>query len=441
MEKKAHRTLLIGVLLFLLLSNHTTYGAEIDPSLSKLSFSGFLRIRTWYTSSRIKVPDKFPATDQYKDVDYQDLFFRNRFNIKVLPTIEIRSVFDIISALGKEETGFALGDGLTNLVTRDVYTVIKFSDRSVLEVGLKPFSLPGGYILARDATGIQYNHDFFNRKVSAYAATIKAFDDADDSFGEESDPPDYQDDNIYYAGANITFLPDIKSETYYVYEYDRYTTDDDMREATLHWIGLHNKLVPGNWLIRIGGIYNWGFVRRQDETDQIIRTDIKAGLLEFEAGYKFNVLHCSLIAEGATGDPDDPDDERSFQDIKSSHGFSLIAVDNTGGLAIRGSGESCWYGLYGGGLKLQYTVLDSVLVKLKLMHFRTTKELERKGKKSTWFGDEFDFEAEYRYRDVLSLFFSTGVFRPQRAYSALEIIDHAPGGVILEVMAGMMITY
>ena len=437
--KIIEKILVIIIILFFILGQKLPLSAEIDKTLENLDLSGFFRIRALYTGSTIKVPNKFAATDEYKSVDYQDLFLRARLYLKVLPNLQIRTVFDVVSVLGKG--GFALGSGATDLITRDVYAVFRPSDNSEISAGLKPFSLPGGYILARDAAGIQYDQRFLRKKLRTYVAIVKAFDDADDAYGENSNPPKYSDDNVYIVGIDFNISSSLSSEIYYVYERDRYKTDEDNRESSLNWGGIHNKFVYGNFLLRLGGIYNWGFLYLKDENDEINRVYVNAGLLEFETGYRFSNLQLSLIAEGATGDPNNSNAGESFQDIKASHGFSFIVVDNSGGISIRGSGESSWYGLYGSGLKLQYTLLDSLLLELKLLHFRTTKELTRKDKSSTWLGDEFDFKAEYIYREALSIFLNAGVFRPEVAYTALEDVDHAPGGVILEFMLGAKITY
>lgn len=450
--KKGKLLTFILALMLILVPVQSVFTAEMDPTLKKLELSGFLRMRGWYTTSKSKVPGQFPETNNYDSVYYQDLFLRNRLYLKALPDLEIRTVFDVISVMGKDD--FSIGNGGTNLVTRDVYVVFKPNESALLEIGLKPFSLPGGYILARDATGIQYYQDLFKRRLRFYGAVVKAFDDANDSYGEQTEPPEYADDNVYFAGGTINLMTNFSSEVYYVYENDKYTNLDetttpvtitDGRKASLHWIGMHNKLVAGNWVLRLGGIFNKGYIRELDEPvaypRTYTRTNIKAYLGEFETSYRFSNLQIGLAAEGASGDPNDASAKNSFQDIKSSHGFSYIVVDNLGGISLRGSGESSWYGLYGGGLHLKLTLLDSLSMEMKFLHFRTTKKLKWRGKSSNWLGDECDLRMEYIYQQAASIFLTAGFFKPDTAYSALTAVNHSAGGVVAEIMLGGKVVY
>ena len=439
---------ILSAFLFLGTGISTLSAAQMDPLLEKIDLSGFLRMRAWYTGSTVKVPDKFPETGGYNDVNYQDLFFRNRLYISLLPTLEIRSVFDISAQFGKDD--FSMGNGGTNLVTRDVYAVFRPGRNSELSLGLMPFSTPGGHILARDATGIHYTHNFPGQNLKTGFSFIRAFDNADSGYSDESDIPEYADNNIFMVEAEIAPASGLMAKLYYVYEYDRYTTDgeedddnpgmifvDDGRKAFLSWLGLHMKYTSGDFFVRGGGIINFGYLKTRYTyvTDPFEKTDVLAGLWEFEAGMRSGKLQVSLVAEGASGDASDSSDKNSFQDIKASHGFSLIAVDNSGGLSVRGSGESSWYGLYGQGLKAEYSLFNAVLLKMSLLHFRTLKSLDS----SNWFGDECDLEAEYSLGEEVSIFGSGAVFLPNEAYK--EIVQQDKNGYVLEFMAGVTISY
>lgn len=451
MMKQSYR---VSIILFLFISVFMgdISAAQLDPLLEKLTLSGYMRMRTWYTGSSIKIPGYFPGSGDFEQVNYEDLFFRNRIYISVLPELEIRSVFDISSKFGHDD--FAMGQGGTNLVTRDVYALFRPGENMEFSLGLMPFSLPGGYILARDATGLRYQHDLLNKRLKLYVSLIRAFDDADTGYNDTTDIPSYADDNIFIFGGDLALLQDLESQVYYVLEVDRYTSSgdedpdflthyfiDDGRQSTLHWLGIHNKYIINDFNLKFGAILNAGYIRTKAEyTDEpFIRTDILACLWEFEAAWKWRDLQVSLAAEGATGDPRDAASGGSFQDIKASHGFSLIAVDNTGGLAIRGSGESSWYGLAGQGLKFQYTLFNAVLVKLGAVHVRTLKNISWNGSSSTWYGDECDLEAEYKYREVLSVTASAAAFFPGDAYRG--IVQDSSHGVILECMLGASVTY
>lgn len=432
----------ITAFLFAILTATGLLGREIDPTLKNLDLSGFLRIRHWHIGSKTRVGSKFDFTEKYQTAYYQDMFFRNRIYLRVLPDLHVRTVFDVSANPGKGN--FAMGSGSTNLITRDVYAVFRPSATSEISAGLRPFSLPGGYILARDASGVQYKQSIFKRRLNFYSAFINAFDDSDDSFGQNSDPADYSDDNIFFGGFIFKFTPNISTEIYYVFENDQYvteSTDDDVRKSKLHWVGMHNKIVAGNFILRLGGIYNRGFINLRDAAGNYTKTMIKAGQFEFEAGYRFGNLHLGLIAEGATGDVNDPHAETSFQDIKACHSFSNIVVNNSGGIAVRGCGESSWYGLYGGGLLAKYVILESINVEIKFLQFRTTKKLDWNGKSTNWLGDEVDFRAEYVYREALSVFLEAGIFKPRDGYNALDSVNFETKGVVVESMLGAKASY
>jgi hypothetical protein len=472
MKKK--RSAFLALVLLTVVSSGAAYAETLESLMERIDISGYLRLRSWSVISRTYVPDEFDTRDTYKHVNYIDLFLRTRINLAIVPEIEIRTVFDFSGDFGK--ASLSMGDAAANLIARDVYAVLRPVKEAELSVGLMPFSLPGGYILARDATGIQYTHNFSAKKVALYFAYIKAFDDADDSFGQGSDVPDFVWDDIILAGTRFSIGSIIKGECYYVYEDDRYTTnrltfkttdftaglEGDGRKGSLHWVGLHGRVATGNWFLRFGGIFNGGVLYWRNQLYAFRKTNILAGLFEFATGFSVNDLKLSAVAEGATGDPNNPSAGRSFQDIKGSHDFSYIVVDSNGGIALRGSGESCWYGLYGCGLNLTYTLFDSFIMDLKLLHFGSMKVLYWRGKKTTWYGDEADLGLEYRFRNILSVFLNAGGFLPQRAYNAQDnmsrsyygnlnevyyndllhdIENHASRSMIFEVMLGMKISY
>lgn len=414
----------------------------LDNTIEKLDISGVLRMRFWYTGSQTMVPSKFPSSDGVSTLDYQDIFFRNRFSLKILPELEVRAVFDIGAIFGKND--FSLGSGKTNLITRDVYAVFKPTEESELSVGLQPFSFQGGYILARDASGIQYTQHLFNRNVKVYAGFIKAFDDADTAYNDEVSPPRYADDNIYFLGSTLSVLSLFFADIYYIFEHDRYTEKDsvgaytDQRTASLSWAAFHGKLIFQNWIMRAGGIFNWGEFYLQNNTSAG-HTDVRAFLGEIELGYRGSNFQISLVGEGASGDINNPNDAHSFQVIKSSHEFSYIAVDNFGGISLRASGESSWYGLSGMGIKIQYTLWEAISIETRFLHFR--KSDFTKSASEGHFGDEIDFRMEYVYREILPIFLAAAVFRPGKSYYDLPTVDDDRRGIIFEIMLGAQLNY
>ena len=471
MIKRSITTLAI---LILALSPASGYAENLSALMERIDLSGFLRMRSWSVISRTYVPGSFDTRHTYKHVNYIDLFMRNRIYLTVVPEIQVRTVLDVSGNFGKSNLSMDNADA--DLIARDVYALIRPVRDAEISLGLMPFSLPGGYILARDATGIQYTHNFSGKKAALYLAFIKAFDDADDSFGQGSDVPDFVWDDIIFAGSRFSIGSIFRGECYYVYEDDRFTTnrltydttsfttgiEGDRKKGSLHWAGFHGKVMTGNWYLRFGGIFNAGYIYWRNQLYAFRKTNICAGLFEFETGFTINGLKISAVAEGATGDPNNPYAGRSFQDIKGAHDFSLIAVDSSGGIALRGSGESCWYGLYGCGLTFNYTLFDSFIMDLKLLHFGTIKVLYWRGDKTTWFGDEADLGLEYRFRNILSVFLDAGAFLPRRAYNAQDSMsrsyygylneveyndllhdldNHGSRSMIFEVMLGLKISY
>ncbi len=433
----------ITLILVLLLScmQLRVFANQNDSALKNLSLSGFLRLRHWHTVARTKFPDAYEQTNKYDDIYYEDVFFRNRLEFQIMPELEIKTVFDISAFFGKEN--FALGNGGTNIITRDIYAVFKPYSNLTVEAGLRPFSFPGGFILARDATGIEFNHRAFKGQLKTNFGIIKAFDDANDSYGAQSDQADYKDDTIYFFGMNSNISQELNTEIYYVYEHDSFISDDDNRKAALHWIGMHNKYVSGDLFINLALIYNWGKINLGDATNSMFSTTgVSAGLFSFEAGYKFEAVQLSLLGEGATGDANDLNYGGSFQDIKASRGYSLIAVDNMGGISLRGSGESSWYGLYSGGLKFIFTLFDSIEMDVKLLHFRTTKAIAfQDNPESTYLGDELNIKASYKYHEKVTVYLNAASFLPQDAYCALESINKGSKSAIFEIMAGTKMSY
>ncbi|TFH42960.1 MAG: hypothetical protein E4G96_02295, partial [Chrysiogenales bacterium] len=125
-----------------------------ESFIGMLDFSGFFRVRSWNALSRTFVPEKFESRDTYRYVDYIDLFIRNRFNLAPIQEIEIRTVFDISANFGKDS--YSIDGSPSNFITRNVYGLFRPVKGSELSIGLLPFSLPGGHIIARDATGLHY---------------------------------------------------------------------------------------------------------------------------------------------------------------------------------------------------------------------------------------------------------------------------------------------
>lgn len=439
---KTTSTFLFFMLLFLcnaVLAADNQVNRGIDPNLEKLSWSGFLRTRMWHVASSTSAGD-FKGVEKGQ-ATYQDLFFRNRFYLDVMPQVEVRSVFDVFNVFG--EDGAALGNGETNLVTRDVYFIFKPSDTIQVSMGLMPYSLPGGYILARDGSGLKYEHSFLNGRLKPYLYYIKAIDNSKESSGKGFGTNNQADDDIYTAGLNFATGSAYSFDMYFVHEDDLDDTKDivdNQDTGSLNWAGWHNRFIYGSFEFDLGGIYNWGFIRKAPGTE---KKDISAALAEFKAGYRLQNFNMAMLVEGATGDINDAYDGESFQQIKASHGLSRIMVDNSGGVAIRGSGTSQLYGMTAAGLQLGYTLFGEINMQLTYLRFMSTRDLVMTNtpnhETTKELGDEVNYIVKYIPVNNMSFFLESAVFWPGRGYTAwVSDTDRKP---VIEVMLGAQVDY
>ena len=84
-----------------------------------------------------------------------------------------------------------------------------------------PFSLPEGYVLAKDGAGIKYEQRIHKEYVNLYAFWIKAVensltDSKSDGLGDDSK----RDDDIYVFGNKVFLQKAIGLETYYIFRDD-----------------------------------------------------------------------------------------------------------------------------------------------------------------------------------------------------------------------------
>ncbi len=414
---------------------------NLDPNLQNLRLNGFFRTRGWYMDTETKMRDF--TSDGEKTVSYSDLFFRNRLELKVLPGLFINYTFDIFNVFGEEAA--ALGNNDVTMKTRSVFFVINFGEKSQLSAGLQPFSVSGGYILARDGAGIKYEHKFLNGKLTPYFYWIKAYDNSREENLEGYGKNNYSDDDIYTMGTKINYLPNLNGEFYLIYERDMdkslaYNPDapGSRKTGNLCWVGSQSQWITGNWNLQWGGIYNWGILSTNDERRNPRRV-VSAAQYEASIGYQFRHTLLSFVSEGATGDASDEFGKDSFQQIKASHGFSNIFINDSGGIAFRASGESPWYGLYGFGLKadfiLSFALKGELRLETRLLHFQSTHSFNG----SHVMGEEWDFRAEYVFYKKLAMYLESGLFFPMRAYHGLS--GSPDKSATAEIMLGTTIRY
>ncbi|MDH5717615.1 MAG: hypothetical protein OEZ22_08240 [Spirochaetia bacterium] len=415
---------------------------ELDKNIKNLSFSGFFRTRLWHFQSKNVFPGSFEDDITEKYVTYQDLFLRNRFLLKVSSNIEIKTVFDIFTVFGEsvinniDTKGGALGSAGINLKTRNLYlTYALLSQKMQFALGLQPFSLPGGYILASDGTGIKMSYDIFKGFWNSYIYYIKAYDNSKENFGEGFGNYNFNDNDIYVWGSKTSFNENYSLEFYYVYQKDL-DLNYDADWAKLNWVGCHNKFFINKYFIELALIYNSGKIREKtDDSANNETTNVKAGLFDLWLGFRYEALEFALKVKGATGNITHRIHSNSFQDIRASNSFTSLIIDNTGGLSYRGS----LYGILGQGIEIKYAFSNFELL-TRYVHFRTANKINiQENKKSNYFGDEYEIQGKYNIEEYFSIFINGAVFNPNEAYTSIMQTDNK--NHIYEFMIGGRVDY
>ncbi len=384
--------------------------------LDKIDFSGFLRTRFWVLYTQNALAGRNLPEDRKNQTVYQDIFFRNRFKISVLPQVHIGSVFDIFTVFGGksegdiEITGGALDQSGFNISTRNLYLDIEFPFDILITVGLQPFSLPDGFILAKDGAGIKYDHKI-NKYLNLYAFWIKAIENSLtdsnlDGFGDFS----LKDNDIYSIGNELYWRGKFKTDLYYIFQNDG--ASGDFEKGQFGWVGFkiynfHEKL---NWSLAM--ILNHGSVKIDSQQDDM---NILAGLWSLELEYQIEDFDIVISHRGATGDIRKKYMENSFQTVSHSSGYSYIFLDDSGGVSIREGGEL--YGTYAFGAGLNVHPLDEFNILLKYIHFRSFHKIEYENLNSDHLGNEINLSLEYKYLEKVQFTLATGFFFPGRGYS------------------------
>lgn len=413
-----------------------------EVALDNITLDGFLRTRAWYLGSRSAVPDKFAPTSDYKQISYQDLFFRNRLTFTPSEKFKVKSVFDVFQAYG--ESDFELGNGSANLITRNVYGVLLPTSSLEVQFGLQPFSLGYGHILARDGAGVQASQKFLNAKGKAYLGWIKAFDAARATYGNETNPDFYAQDNVYWGGILLDPLSSWSSDVYVITEFDNYTSssgaadyDEDGRKADLVWAGTKQRVSWKKILLRAEAIVNAGTASVYQTSDTAFHDEeILAHFFQAELGRESDFWEGGFIAAGASGNIADPDAPHSFQDIKASEGLSRITIDNSGGLAIRPSGESAFAGLTAAGLYFKLFLPEMLKsawnIDTRYFHFFAAGADKH-------FGDEWFIDATWNFTRNSSMFVEQAVFLPGDSYELIS--GNSAKQPIWESMLGIKLSY
>ncbi|RME93552.1 MAG: hypothetical protein D6767_00735 [Candidatus Hydrogenedentota bacterium] len=438
------RKFVLFTIVFLGIFSTAIYAEELalDPNLKNLRLSGFLRTRYWsyFSESAIDKYDPSKGPKPYEQADYMDLFFRSRFHLLVNRIVSLHSVFDIGTLHLGQTSDTRLGTGGINLKTRNLYMNFRWmkgSPDGIIRIGLMPFSLPRGHILAKDAAGIKIEHRFAHGKVRPYFYFIKAVENSlpnADKFGDFENH-NFNDANIYIIGNKFAIGQSFDGEVYYTLLDDKNNGLEDtppmQRPKLLHWIGLDSRFQFGTYELGFSAIGNFGTIHVLSGS-QSVRREIQAGLGEISISKQWTDFSLSLVSVAATGDPSDEEAKDSFQSIGASYGLSKIAVDNSGGLSLRSSGKM--YGLNGNGIEGEAVFLGTLSLKLSYYYYLTLRDFI--GRK---YGQEFNFETTYLLLEKIKFFGSFAMFFPDTGYTTLQ--NYYKKQPIYEIMFGAQTNY
>ena len=275
-----------------------------------------------------------------------------------------------------------------------------------------PFSLPLGFILAKDGAGVKYEHKVHEEYLNLYGYWIKAVENSltdsnKDGFGDVNK----KDDDILALGNQFTFEKKYNFEIYYVLRYnDNQQEESNQTPEVLHWIGLQNKNTLSSFKTDISFITNFGKIKGKE-----VSKDILAFLWSTQLSYQFNDFEVGIHHEGATGFlPRTPNRSNSFQTIASSHGSSFIFIDDSGGLSINSSSNLS--GLYASSLYFILLFFEPVIFELKYSHFRSFEKISYLNNSSNYLGDECDLSFRYEFLEKLNLDIELGLFFPNTGY-------------------------
>ena len=406
----------------------------------KLNLGGYLRNRYWNFYASVPIPD---TNLNQKYTSYFDLLLRSRFDYSVSRGIAIQAVFDIYTVYGQtssgevETVGGALGKPGFNLATRNLFVTIQDSNSLQLRFGLLPFSLPQGYILAKDGAGIRIEYapdiPYFNPYLFWIRAVENSFTNAEE---DGLQPHDIRNDDIFIMGNKTSITSQFRFDLYYSFRND-FDRSDEI-SGKLHWIGLHVDNIWKDFQTTFLSIYNFGEVKTASGNT----VTISAALWGFRIGYEITNVTLSGRIEGATGsDARDPYTKDAFQTIAPSRGVSRILLDDSGGLAIRKGGDL--FGINSTSLELLWKYTANLEMAFSIFYFLLTNKIkDPSGSKgdSRDLGGEIDFSLNYRFHKNLEVNHTLGIFYPLKGY--FNLVDHPQNNKpILEVLLGVKVSF
>ncbi len=407
-------------------------GAELSAlEMEQIEIDGYFRARGYYLSGE----NLFPYPDNGKEnVAFQDLFFRNRLAIPAQPSFRIITVIDIGERFG--DNALRLGEASANMIARNAYAEYSVSDNTVFTIGLMPVSLGKGIILAADGAGIQAVQKFFSGRWVNTFTWVNAYDASHTLELESAAAADYLEDTIYWFHTAVSPLRDLLLEFFAGGERDTYVTSNDYskdsRKSLLFWSGVSLKYRSGVFLFTGDAYINAGELNVYNtEISAFQKKKVLAEYYSMESGYDSAVSGFGITAAGATGNPADSSAGSSFQDIKASSGFSRIMIDDSGGIALRGYGESPFFGLSAVGLYSRLLLFHKLNVQAKVLRFFAAGEGVA--------GDEFFTEATMEPSRGLQLFGQFAVLSVGRGAEAMS--GARAGNILFDTMMGVLFYY
>ncbi len=424
---KFYRYLFLSSILFLL-STTKLYSIKFNDYLT---LSGFLRTRLWNFYINTSLPEQNKQEASQKYINYIDLFYRMRLDIQPIDKVSIYSVFDVSTVFGASEKS----SNEVKLIVRNLYGEFRPTKYINISFGLLPFTLSGGYVLAKNGAGLKYEHRIYKEFINLYIFWIKAVENSlTDSNQDGLGDAEKRDDDIYIFGNKMFINRITLVDFYYIFRNDQHEHDGTLGKK--HWLATHTKSNYKSWILEMSIIYNFGKVGAALLNN---KAQLNAGLWASYIGYNFEYWEIGFRHEGATGNNIRAKQDRSsFQTIAHSRGLSYIFADDSGGISIRTAGKL--FGTYSNSLEIILNYFDDIELSLKYFHYRSFQFIEGlSNSASNYLGDEINTYLRYNY--TASIFFEliTSIFFPNDAYQNWLFIQNKEP--IFETLLKVQINY
>ncbi len=426
------RTYYITLIFYVLLSfNQQLIAIQLHK---KLDYTGFLRARFWHIYSQISALYHEPLTNDSYQTIYQDLLSKNRLTLSIIPQVKITFILDIFTIFGARSEGDinllggSLGSPGINFVTRDLFAKIKPTNNINITLGLQPFSLPEGYILARDGAGVLYEHTVQPQYLNYYVFWIKALansqtDVNEDGFGDVN----ITEEDVLGIGNTFLLNSNIRYNLYYAYQFNKKI---DLTLLNSGWLGMRLVWFYKNLYFNLHAIFNHNY-NHSSKLHGI------AGLGVFSIMYTIFDYDLSLGYYSASGNLNKKNSQGWFHTIGHSSGQSYIFVDDTGGISLRQRG--LFSGMYVFFFKFDGTAWNNLFYKVTYTHYQSFVETQYLSHRSHVLGDELNLRLEYILWNSLKIYTKIGVLFAGQGY--LNLVRHLSKKNLYEMELGCRIDY